>query len=999
MFTVIDAALLRMASRPLTDDQSWPTLDGDHVTEWRNWISEVWKDTAFARAVETASPTLARRVNTIRAGTEQRPRIVRGTVTSVLRYRLRATGRATPFGLFAGVAPTTFGPATTVKLGENHRVTTRVDAVWLADLITTLERCPELAQRLPVMMNNAAFLRDDRLVISVRQDPSAGHNDPAEVSIRHTRAIEMIGHAARTPVGRHDLVDQLRAAFPDTPDETISLVLDQLVEQQVLISALRPPMTTADPLTHVLGVLADLRADDIPAVADLLTDLRDPEHHNPDRPHSTDLRVDAEVVLPRIVAAEAARAAEVLARLTPRPSGKPIWLDYHRRFLERYGIGAAVPLLDLVNPDAGLGFPAGYRGSLHPISTATDKDRDTALLRLAHTAALGRTVGIALDDEALTALCVDTTAQTQWPPHLELAVRIHAASVDALDRGDFTLIVTGAFRAAGTTSGRFLDLLDPADRDRMTAAYTELPTINHDALRVQVSCPPVYLDTENVARSPTILPDLLSISEHHSDTDGGAVLNPDDLLVVGDAHRFHLWSRSLNRPVEPSVFNAVEFTNATHPLLRFVCELPAARTAAWGAFAWGIAAELPFLPRLTYRRTILSLARWKPTSGDLPGPDTSDTEWTAGLAAWRTRMMTPAVVTLGGNDQRIRLNLDEPAHRHLLRAHLDRHGQATLHEAPSSDQLGWFGGHTHEIIVPLARTTAPTRPPLRTRTTRAIQISTDDEHVPGAGHWVHCKLYGNPDRHTTLLTQHLPRLLSTLDERSWWFLPYRDPDDHLRLRIRLAEPAEYGAVTAHIGAWAKDLRNRRLITAFQFDTYRPETGRFGHGTAMTAAETVFAADSAATLAHRAHLAGPTAADPRALIAAGLVDLAVAFTGTTTGLEWLITHVNKDPIASPGRALHDEALRLAHPRDDYANIRGLRGGEHITAAWARRRTALADYRDVLTRETDLNPDAVLASLLHLHCVRVNGLGPVNERVAHRLARNAALSQIAHPGGKS
>ena len=35
----------------------------------------------------------------------------------------------------------------------------------------------------------------------------------------------------------------------------------------------------------------------------------------------------------------------------------------HERFLERYSMGAIVPLHDLTNPDTGLGFSVGYARS------------------------------------------------------------------------------------------------------------------------------------------------------------------------------------------------------------------------------------------------------------------------------------------------------------------------------------------------------------------------------------------------------------------------------------------------------------------------------------------------------------------------------------------------------------------------------------------------------------------------------------------------------------
>ncbi|WP_198047690.1 lantibiotic dehydratase family protein [Kutzneria sp. 744] len=652
MFTVVDAALLRLAIQPSdVDEHTWPDLSGDHVPQWRDWLARTWADEPFAGAVRAASPDLARRVVAVCAGREQRPRQVRGAVVSLLRYRLRSSSRATPFGLFAGVAPAEFGPATTVRIGDGHRVTGRADAVWLSGLVGELERCHGLAERLPVVVNNTATVRDGRLVIGLRQhpNPAAARTDPAEVSIRHTRPVELVVHAARTPIRLGDLADRLAVAFPDTPVPVITAMLIQLVEQRVLLTGLRPPMTVTDPLRHVLAALADVRAEDVPAAAGTLARLRD--HTGPGPADRVDLRADAQVVLPHSVATEVTRAASVLARLTPQPFGTPVWRDYHARFLERYGVGAAVPLVELVNPDIGLGYPAGYRDSQLERPNARVSDRDTALLRLAQTAAVNRHVEVVLYDATITELETDTLGQAQWPAHTELAVRVHAPSRDALDRGEFQLVVAGAFRAAGTTAGRFLDLLDDADRDRMARAYARLPTVNDGALRVQVSCPPLYTETENVARHPQVLPDLLSIAEHRFGSD--TVLMPQDLVVVGDAHRFTVWSRSTARPVEPEVFSAVEFTNFSHPLLRLACELTTARTAMWGPFAWGIASQLPFLPRLTYRRTVLSPARWTLTAADLPGKHVSWPEWTVAVADWRVRAMVPAMVYLGANDQRL----------------------------------------------------------------------------------------------------------------------------------------------------------------------------------------------------------------------------------------------------------------------------------------------------------------------------------------------------------
>lgn len=63
-------------------------------------------------------------------------------------------------------------------------------------------------------------------------------------------------------------------------------------------------------------------------------------------------------------------------------------------------------------------------------------------------------------------------------------------------------------------------------------------------------------------------------------------------------------------------------------------------------------------------------------------------------------------------------------------------------------------------------------------------IGPDHGHLPGNSEWLFVKLYGHPDRHTAILSQ-IPALLFAWDGPvQWWFLPYRDPKNHLRLRFR-----------------------------------------------------------------------------------------------------------------------------------------------------------------------------------------------------------------------
>ncbi|MEU0519771.1 lantibiotic dehydratase [Streptosporangium sp. NPDC006007] len=1015
MYRYLDAAVLRAPSWP-PDQQiaSWPDLTCPDAgrASWRAWLARTWQKPGFAAAVEQASPDLARRVREICAGEQMSVPAVRRAVLSTMRYLLRASGRSTPFGLFAGVAPARISAATdlpVVRIGDAHRAIARVTAEWLAAVVQRLEGETALRRRLTVAANNLVFERDGRMVLEHRANSVAG-GAPEEVSVRAIDPVRTILRLARDPLPITGLMDRLLAAFPRTAETTIDALMAELVAQHLLLTSLRPPMTTTDPLRHLLRELDAVNADEVGGVADVVKGLRAVadelaahdrapaavagEHrtramsamaviHRTARPPLwVDLRLDGEVTVPAAVAAEAAAAASALVRLTRRPALNAGWDAWHERFLDRYGPRALLPLREAVDADVGLGYPAGYDGARAPEETALT-DRDRKLLALAHNAAMRRQREILLDDDMIADLGgVPSDAPVQ--PSTELTVRIDAPTGQALGEGRFTLVVTGASRAVGTITGRFLDLFDDEHRQRMSPLYASLPPGARDALAVQVSAPAPYAGTENVARAPQVLPHVLPVGDS---PDAAQVLALDDLAVTADLHGIYLVSLSRHRAVEPVVLNAINLVQHTHPLARFLLEAPHALRAPCAGFDWGAAAALPFVPALRYRRTIISPARWRLTAADLPASSADWQQWDDTLTAWREMTALPETVNLGGGDQHLRLNLGEPAHRALLRAQVDRASTAVLRVAPDSDAAGWIGGRPHEIVIPLAATGRAAEPP---RLPREV-ISREHGHLPGRHGRISLKLYGHPDRHAALLTRHLPRLADALGgDVRWWFLRYHDPDHHLRIRLTVPAGA-FADAASEVSAWSEQVRRAGLTAHVQWDTYFPETARFGGPSAMEAAETYFAADSATALAQVTAISSSGGPHPRALTAASLLDIATAFLGDTgTAMRWLIDHTRPD-ASPPDRAIYDQAIRLAQP-DDHA-LTAHPAGEQTVSRWAWRRQTLAAYRRVLEDAGTLPLTVVLPDLLHLHHVRMAGPSPAGERASLHLARAAALSWTA------
>lgn len=274
LYRHIDVALLRAAAAPLSHaPDQWPDLADTGAC--REWLHQIWSRPDPADAVRQASPSLADRVDAIRAGHAVGDRQIRRATLATARYLLRATGRPTPFGLFAGVAPVALGKAAGARWGDGHRPVARVDTEWLADVIDRLEACPDLLERLDVVFTDLAVRRGGRLEVP---------QGPNRVTIRYTSAVAAVRDAAAAPVRFGVLGDKLTEIFTDTGRSRVRGMLTELVRQGFLITNLRAPFTVTDPLAHLVDRLRAAGADTVPSAASLVRDLEavqaDVRHHN-----------------------------------------------------------------------------------------------------------------------------------------------------------------------------------------------------------------------------------------------------------------------------------------------------------------------------------------------------------------------------------------------------------------------------------------------------------------------------------------------------------------------------------------------------------------------------------------------------------------------------------------------------------------------------------------------------------------------------------------------
>ncbi|HWC28057.1 MAG TPA: lantibiotic dehydratase family protein, partial [Solirubrobacteraceae bacterium] len=651
----------------------------------------------------------------------------------LLRYLIRMSTRPTPYGLFAGVGLADVGDATDLRIADAPpRTRTRPDMEWLLALVARLEARPEVRRELRVFANPAVLLHGGRAFLAERAVLGAG--DAAPVGIRATGAVRRALELARAPVPWTRLADELLAT-PGATAEKVERLLDELWEQTFLLCELRPPLTAASPARHVSRCLAAValaaheRAAldavlDAAAAWDELAIAERPDRYEalaelaaaavPDF-RETPIQVDSALALEgghvhAAVAREAASAAELLLRLSPFGAGRGQLDAYRHAFMGRYGTEREVPLVELLDPDHGLGPPSGHGWAGPGVDQAKLAVRNQTLRALALDALRDRRLAVSLDDAALERLAVTSPTADNAPVSLDVAVFVLAASVAAIDAGDFELLIGPNLGAqeAGRNLGRFGDLLGEAG----SAALAGVAAAEARQHPRDVAAELVYLPrrgrSANVVIRPPIHRREVAVATMPGVPARDAIPLAEILVGVRDGRFYARWPGADGdlRLHARHMLNPQQAPAA----VRFLEDLANDGRMQLGSFAWGPAAELPFVPRIQRGRIILAAAQWQIDQAMRDaGLASSEPDFAASLAHWRKQWMVPRRVYLTVADNRLLLDLDAPEQAEQLREELRQlpEGAALLLQEPlPGPEHAWLEGpagrHLTELVVPIA---------------------------------------------------------------------------------------------------------------------------------------------------------------------------------------------------------------------------------------------------------------------------------------------------------
>jgi class I lanthipeptide synthase len=952
------------------------------------------------------------------------PKETRRLRAKLQRYLIRMSTRPTPYGLFAGVGLAELGDATDLRIADTPpRTRTRPDMQWLLELVGRLEAQPAVRRRLRVFANPAVLQRGDRAHLDerARLDEAA---DGAPVAIRATGAARRALALARTPVSWEELTDDL-LAMPGATRDKVERMLDELFEQTFLLSELRPPLTHPSPARHVAGCLAGVTPAArehaaLAAMLDAMTEwdelaiaqrpaayrslaalARDAVPDYDDAPAQTDTALALEGgQVHAAIAREAANAAELLLRLNPVAPGTGPLDGYRQAFIGRYGADREVALLELLDRDHGLGPPYGHGWTGSGVDQATLAVRNQTLRRLAVDALRERQRVVALDDATLDRLALGSASAETAPVSLDVAVFVLARSAAAIDAREFELLIGPNLGAqeAGRNLGRFADLLGNRGRDAL-AAVAASESRQQPGVAVELVYLPRRARSANVVIRPAIHRHEIAVGTLPGVAAQGAIALSEVLIGVRDG-RFYARAPALEGDL---CVHAGHMLNPYQAPVacRFLEDLAHDGRTPFSSFQWGPAIELPFLPRVRVGRINLAAAQWQ-IDCSMRDASLAPTEASFGsaLARWREAWRVPRRVYLAYADNRLLLDLEEPEQVEQLRDELRQlqDGRVVVLQEPlPGPEHAWLAGpngsHLTELVVPIVLRAPRRERGARDRPRTAVGLrrralpSAGDRLRPPGSDWLFVKLYGARDDEENLLTGPIHGFCqfatgSGLADR-WFFLRYSDPDSHLRLRFGGSPARLVTELFPRICEWTGELVAAGSCLRVAVDTYEREIERYGGLAAMEAAETLFAADSAAVVELLRLARGDLATIDRTALALLSVDGLLASLGLDAArrLEWYRAQVDAKHASGDDYRARQSALRRL--LGDPASRLGEPGGEALERVLSARAAALAPVAARLRElaeadELDAPLERLCESFVHLHANRLLGAGPPTEQ---------------------
>lgn len=846
-----------MVRTPFLPMQDFLALSSDEKIQEQEILLTYMREPLFREAIALASPSLYAAMLNRKEGDK--------IPSSLLRYFLRMISRSTPFGLFSFVSFGAWGQTSTsvfdLNLVQKH---VRPDMEWLSNVIDLLSSNPSLNHFFPVRKN--PFLSECAGRVFLNYFKQKEENKTTQtVSIRSSFLTQTIFEFTDRPISIPELKTKILERLPDLVEDKLQEVIENLLRQQFLYFALFPSLLQESPFSEVLSHISSSASPTLYRIATDIEDyqqlsagqgeeqLKKLQHHMESVVPSTHyLQVDTtypeqNITLPDALKNELKDAVEILWKLSSlKPLFSPLHA-YHEKFLEKYGTQRIIPLSELLS-DHGLGIPPAYLNEFSDRKMIHHPEKEKWLKWLQGQWALCLMEGrqeIDLPEKILQEILKESELKN-IPFSFDLHCEIIADNVVDIDQGNYLVLILSQVLEGGATLGRFLNLLGKDATNQLQTFLREEENLEEETLFLQSSYFPKFSRQANVAICP-------KLRQYTIDMEGTGTYSLSDIYVGANLDRLYLTLKEGSKELIVTSGNRLISLHAPLPL-RFMRDVSCRKNQLFYSFPWLDLETAPFLPRVKFKKTILTPAQWKVDCFQLGIAQNESLQTIEKhFQTWSQKWKIPQYFFISEGDHRILINRQHSSQMREIYSQLKKGIEVKLTEKIKQTEGQWVksqkGTHFSEFVIPFVRNKHsssvqrfPIPPYISVPTSLRLK-------VPGS-EWLFLKIYLGIDNENRFLIEQCVQLNENLLKQNiifnWFFIRYNDPHPHLRIRFVGEKEQILLRLVPIIQEWSAWLLEKQYIHNVSFATYEREVERYGGEELIESAEMLFCADTATT---------------------------------------------------------------------------------------------------------------------------------------------------------
>ncbi|WON93935.1 lantibiotic dehydratase [Sphingobacterium sp. UGAL515B_05] len=773
-------------------------------------------------------------------------------IISLLKYTIRMSTRATPFGLFAGVSVGNFIAAEkNLSLVRNHvnKGVLKLDATILVGIIEEISKDKRIYNQLQYRINPTLYL--DGKDYKYYQKVTKGKKSQNILKrVRFTPILDRIVHYFESNMkavhyqSLTDLLQNLGASAAHSVlfvDKLISLgiicselhpnvigrsyleslikTLERVDKQEVYLQPLwtiRTLLNSAQSITKIQKAVVKLLQPIVPdhdltnvIQGDLLIGMAE---NNLSKTTLNHIRDQFQDLLPLC-------NRSVLADLDRFKS------EFAHKYEERM-----VRLTTALDPDIGIGY--GSREGVYNITdeilgdvkNITSSSQTTGHIHHYQNLVIEKFVESVKNRYAeiqLTSTDLDNISkqrkQTIDSMPCSFYVMGNLLKSPTQERLFFNLGTLGG-SSSGNLMSRFAHLDEKLDKWIKDSAEREQQQYTN-AILAEIS---YYPDNNagNIIHRPALRKTSICLTPTIDQEQQQIDVN--DLYLFLKDQRLILWSKKFNKMVIPRLTTAHNFEHGMN-LYKFLADFQFQNNRLDLSWNWGIMKEQPRLPRISYKNIILSRAQWR-----IQKLAKYPNEPAAFVKNLQTALEIPTMVIISNGDNELLINLENPFCIEMLLDQLCKRN-TILTEYLLDDYSSVIGDKdenifANEIIIPIEAHTqhytndsAPQENSLR----RCFSLGSE---------WIYAKIYCGVHFADILLMETFPLIMNAINQqgsmRKWFFVRYNDPSPHIRLRIEISDPSQSISVISTMNSFLEQFVESGQISTISFDTYTREIERY-----------------------------------------------------------------------------------------------------------------------------------------------------------------------------